>query len=650
MKLRLVIYALVLLQGRRARAQAPQITAVWPPGGTMGSKVSARIEGENLGGATAVFIGGRGVSLKPGESKDPKILPINLDIASDAAPGPHEVRIVTPKGVSNPGYVWVGVLPETPEAEPDNQPEQAMKLNALPVTVYGRSDAPEDVDWYSFDAGAGETFVFEMCANRIYSPIDAFMELHDAQGHLLATGTEGYDRDPRIIYTFKTAGTYRLQVRDTLYRGGTGYVYRVSIGKIPMITSMTPSGGRRGQRLEAAVTGVNLGGMTSFAVDIPAATSGVQPLYVSPQTPAGPALPILIPGDDYPQSVKGGFASSTQPMAVQSLPITINARLDAAKQADNYTIQGSQGKGIPISIRARTIGSRLDPYIRIFDKDGKEILNTEDQIGRDPRITFNPPATENYRLEVTSLDGKGGPDYFYRISFGTPQITALRITASPDVISLSRGQTIAVTINVTRFGDLGEVAVRVDGLPPGVTASPLVIPKNQSSGTLTLTEAPDAVTGAAAIRIVGESLAGGQKLASIAVAIASLPRPGEGQPAPRTVEFQGVATTEAVPLFSLSLEPSEVSLAPGDTAMVKVKVARKPGDNAANPAVALALANLPPGVTAETPAIPEKQSEITIKLTASKDAPPSAQSALLTGKLGDNSQPAPALVISVKPK
>jgi hypothetical protein len=116
------------------------------------------------------------------------------------------------------------------------------------------------------------------------------------------------------------------------------------------------------------------------------------------------------------------------------------------------------------------------------------------------------------------------------------------------------------------------------------------------------------------------------------------------------VEFQGVATTEAVPLFSLSLEPSQITLAPGEVAMVKVKAARKPGDNAANPAIALALANLPQGVTAETPTIPEKQGEITIKLTASKDAPISSLSALLTGKLGDNSQPAPALVISVKPK
>ena len=84
--------------------------------------------------------------------------------------------------------------------------------------------------------------------------------------------------------------------------------------------------------------------------------------------------------------------------------------------------------------------------------------------------------------------------------------------------------------------------------------------------------------------------------------------------------------------------------------MVKVRAARKAGDNNANPAIALTLANLPGGVTAETPAIPEKQGEATIKLTASKEAPQVIQNAILTGKLGDNVQPAPALVITVKPK
>ena len=65
--------------------------------------------------------------------------------------------------------------------------------------------------------------------------------------------------------------------------------------------------------------------------------------------------------------------------------------------------------------------------------------------------------------------------------------------------------------------------------------------------------------------------------------MASLPRPGEGQPAARPVEFMGVTATEAVPLYYLTVEPGAVTIAPGETVMVKVRAARKAGDNNANP-------------------------------------------------------------------
>ncbi len=277
-------------------------------------------------------------------------------------------------------------------------------------------------------------------------------------------------------------------------------------------------------------------------------------------------------------------------------------------------------------------------------------MNPEDQIGRDPRVRYAAPADNAYRIEVTSLDGKGGSDYYYRLSFGSPQVTDIRLTVSPDNLALSRGQSAVLTVTVSRFGDVGDVEVRVNGLPAGIVASPLTIPRGQSTGILTLTEAADSKSAAGLVSIEGEGASGGKKLTASAVAIATLPRPGEGQPAPRSVDLMGAAATEGVPLFSLSLEPSQVTIAPGQTVMVKVKAARKPGDNGANPAIALALSNLPPGVTAETPAIPDKAGEVTIKLTAAKEAQPVLQNALLTGKIGDNAQPAPALVINVKPK
>src|SRR5207247_1530902 len=101
----LIAFLMALALPEMAFAQAPQIAAIFPPGGQLGSRVTARIEGVNLAGANAIIISEPGVQVKAtGDGKDANGIPISLDIASDAAPGPREIRVITPKGASNPAY------------------------------------------------------------------------------------------------------------------------------------------------------------------------------------------------------------------------------------------------------------------------------------------------------------------------------------------------------------------------------------------------------------------------------------------------------------------------------------------------------------------------------------------------------------------
>src|SRR5438128_1242509 len=135
----LILPVLLLLPALKSTAQAPQIGAIWPPGGMRGGKATVRIEGGALGGAKALMVSGKGVQVQMGApSADGNSLPITLDIAPDAGPGPYEVRVVTAKGASNPAYLWVGAYKEAEEKEPNNQSGEATKLDSLPVTVNGR--------------------------------------------------------------------------------------------------------------------------------------------------------------------------------------------------------------------------------------------------------------------------------------------------------------------------------------------------------------------------------------------------------------------------------------------------------------------------------------------------------------------------------
>jgi hypothetical protein len=90
-------------------AQAPSINAVWPPGGMRGSKVTARIEGGNLAGFQSMLVSGVGVKATAAAGDGGQV-PVTLEIAPDAGPGPYEVRVTTAKGVSNPAYLWVGAF------------------------------------------------------------------------------------------------------------------------------------------------------------------------------------------------------------------------------------------------------------------------------------------------------------------------------------------------------------------------------------------------------------------------------------------------------------------------------------------------------------------------------------------------------------
>ncbi|HQF15085.1 MAG TPA: hypothetical protein PLS55_14430, partial [Thermogutta sp.] len=66
-----------------------------------------------------------------------------------------------------------------------------------------------------------------------------------------------------------------------------------------------------------------------------------------------------------------------------------------------------------------------------------------------------------------------------------PPVTPVLAPLQP--ITIRPGESATCTITVDRRGLTGPIAVQVQNLPPGVSASPLEIPDGQSSGELTLT-------------------------------------------------------------------------------------------------------------------------------------------------------------------
>jgi hypothetical protein len=116
----------------------------------------------------------------PAPSPAPPALPRSTEGGREAPTPPMRFRS------RGPIEVAVSETPELIEAEPNDTPEQAMKI-PVPASVSGRIDAPgkdgrSDVDLYRFSALAGRKYVIETLAARRGSPLDTRVEVLHLDG------------------------------------------------------------------------------------------------------------------------------------------------------------------------------------------------------------------------------------------------------------------------------------------------------------------------------------------------------------------------------------------------------------------------------------------------------------------------------------
>jgi hypothetical protein len=122
------------------------------------------------------------------------------------------------------------------------------------------------------------------------------------------------------------------------------------------------------------------------------------------------------------------------------------------------------------------------------------------------RIEVSLPAGEHV-LSIRDLAYGGGPSYTYRVTLQTtlaapdapPQDFNLRF--QPDAARIHRGGNAKLWLDVTRLNFPAEVALAVDGLPPGVSVSSSAAFPPVTSGILMLSAAPDAPIGSYPITI-----------------------------------------------------------------------------------------------------------------------------------------------------
>jgi hypothetical protein len=235
----------------------PHIDFIVPASGIAGTTAEYTIYGRNLPGGQPSAFKTAGKSLD--QLKVQIALPADgtlqqaADPASPAEGGDDGISytLASPAGASSPVTVFFASGPVAVEAEPNDKPAQSQKI-AVPTELTGQFQARGDIDYFTFDAKAGDVFWIEALGERTGSGTDPHFAVEQVTkndkgeesvnritaqddnaanigGNLFNTSSD----DPVFKFTAGTDGTFRVVLRDRFFesRGDPRFVYRLSIRK-----------------------------------------------------------------------------------------------------------------------------------------------------------------------------------------------------------------------------------------------------------------------------------------------------------------------------------------------------------------------------------------------------------------------------------
>ncbi|MCA8991048.1 MAG: PPC domain-containing protein [Planctomycetaceae bacterium] len=488
-----ILFSAAFLLAVPVLGQAPTVNLIQPRGVNPGQTVDLRTVGGNLAGATQCWTSFSGVTAvatdieKNGTDGGQTVY--HVAVPPDAPLGVHGLRVVTDKGVSNLRLLLVDDLPTVAEAGGNNSVAAAQEV-PVPAGVDGVVDNLGR-DFFKFNAAAGATLTFEAWSRRLGSALDPVLFLYDASGRELAYAddTRGLSSDSQLSFTFATAGTYVVEVRDAQFRGSGNHFYRLRIGDFPAITSTVPAAVTKGQ--ETRVDFVGLDAASAAPAHVTAAPEAPEWLRVATTRVGGATHAFsFVRTSDAPQVLEREPNGAVEQANEAALGASISGRCDEPGDIDYFVIAGKKDQQFRFIGMTREIGAPVDLSMRMLKADKSALVAVDDAGTAEGTLAVKFPEDGTYYLEVKDLLKRGGPEFGYHISV-TPQQPGFSLEAGTDAISLAAGNVAAVSVTVARIDYGGEITLTATGLPQGVTATPTTIGPGVNTGVMTLEAAPE---------------------------------------------------------------------------------------------------------------------------------------------------------------
>jgi hypothetical protein len=379
------------------------------------------------------------------------------------------------------------------------------------------------------------------------------------------------------VYTPKQDGELIAEVRDTTYRGGPEYGYRLRVGDLPGATTAFPLFVRRGTSADISFSGPDVVGVEPVRVTVPA-DPAVRAVNVVPQRAGGlPGWPVPVRVSDMPESVEQ--EPNDKPEQANKLPVPggVSARFQGKSDLDHFKFATTKGQKYAVTALTAEVNSPAEVYLRVLGPDGKELGQSDPQKPT-ARVEFAAPADGDCVAVCEHLNYLAGPSEVYHLSVA-PVAPDFAVTLGLDRADVPAGGVGLIPITgLTKEGGFNElVTLTVTGDPDlsGTLALPAGANPTPTAPAFVLVKASrGARPGPRAVHLTatgGRMVRVGSVAEPVKAALAGIPTPP-----PDLTATLAVAVTPPPP-FGLSAKADKLSVPAGGSAKLAVDVSRVNG-------------------------------------------------------------------------
>jgi hypothetical protein len=435
-----------------AGGQVPSIDSVEPSALVPGQTTAVTLSGDNLGNPIQLWASfpcdvrpTRAASAETGTDKSR----FELTVPKGTGPGHGVVRAITRHGVSTWKLIVVDPLPTIQENGTNTTAALAQRIKTG-MAVDGQCDELKS-DYYRFHGRKGERLAMDVIARRAGSPLDPFLRLlgPDGRERAMSDDAPAFQGDSSLSSTLRQTGEHVLEIRDTQYRGGRRFRYRLRLGAEPPIGSPLPF----------------LGGLLSQA-----------------NLPGAAIVSELEPNDE--------------PKTAQrvSVPVRLAGHFNRSHDRDVFEFDLAKDSRWIFSGRTRSLGSPCDLYLKIVSTNGDKIATANLGPENEGTITNTFAEPGPCRLLVEELNHRAGDDMFYQIDIA-PAGPRFALSVEKESIQVPSGGSTELTILADRADYDGKILLTVENMAAGFFTTNHVIPAKEKQTKLKIVAPPSARPG-----------------------------------------------------------------------------------------------------------------------------------------------------------